>query len=67
VNDVKRMRKERMVVVEAVVEEEDGGAPAILNVTEDTGAGEVSVPEVSLIKKSKKKENRSSFSGQDKK
>jgi hypothetical protein len=66
VNDVKRRRrrKERMVAVETVVEEEDGGAPAILNVTEDAGAGEASVPEVSL-KKAKK--NRSSFSGQDKK
>ena len=60
------MRKEGTLVVEAVVEEEDGGAPAILNVTEDAGAGEVPVLEFSL-KKSEKTENRSSFSAQDKK
>ena len=55
VNDVKRrmMRKEKTVVSEAVVEEEDGEAPAILNVTEDAGAGEEEVPEV-ILKKAKK-------------
>ena len=54
------MRKETTAVVEAVVEEEDGVAPAILNVTEDAGAGGVAVPDV------KAKKNKIDLPFQDK-